>query len=308
MRIFLTGATGYLGGSIAVALIAAGHHVRGLTRTQASLEPLRGLGIDPVLGSLDDHRLLAEEARAADATVNAADSDHAGAVSAILDALSGSNKPFLHTSGSSIVGLPSNGQASDETFTESDIVPGSSWQPAADKAARVAIDRAVMAAARDGVRSVVVCDTMVYGTGRGLKADSVQVPRLVEIARRTGVARHIGPGQNRWSNVHLDDAIDLYLRALTDAPPGAFYFAESGEASFGEIAQAIADTLPAAGPEPIDIDAAIAEWGYEPAVYALGSNSRVRGRAARTELGWAPRHTSILEWIRQDLAGAVHER
>ncbi|MCG5220999.1 NAD-dependent epimerase/dehydratase family protein [Streptosporangium sp. KLBMP 9127] len=297
MRIFLTGATGYLGGSLATRLIEAGHHVRGLTRSPQTIEVLRALGVDPVLGSLDDDMLLAQESQAADAVVNAADSDHAGAVTALVGALTGSGKPFLHTSGSSIVGEPSNGHPQEEVYTEADIAPGTSWTPAPDKAARAAIDRHVMAAADLGVRSAVLCNTMVYGTGTGLNPDSVQIPRLVRAARESGVARHIGSGENIWSNVHLDDACDLYLRALDSAAPGSFFFVENGETRFKDITAAIASALGVPGPESMDIAAAIEMWGYEPAVYALGSNSRVRGHAARTELGWRPERPSILEWI-----------
>jgi hypothetical protein len=72
---------------------------------------------------------------------------------------------------------------------------------------------------------------------------------------------------------------------------------ENGEASFAEMAQAVADALDLGQAEPWDLESAIAEWGYEPAVYALGSNSRVRAEAARAELGWTPRHGSVVQWI-----------
>jgi nucleoside-diphosphate-sugar epimerase len=302
MRIFLTGATGYLGGSLAVTLLEAGHHVRGLTRSPGTVAALRDLGIDPVVGDLDDARVLTDEAGAADAVINAADSDHAGAVTALVIALAGTGKPLLHTSGSSIVGEATAGEIQHDVYTEADVAEGGAWQPAPDKAARVAIDREVLAAAGNGVRSVVLCNTMVYGAGLGLSADSVQIPRLVATARRTGVVRHIGPGRNIWSNVHLADACDLYLRALDGAAPGSFHFVENGEASFAEITQAIATALRLAGPEPIELEPAIEEWGYEPAVYALGSNSRVRGVRPRGELDWRPKHTSVTDWITSALA------
>lgn len=303
MRIFLTGATGYLGGSLAVTLLKCGHHVRGLTRSTSTLTALRDLGIDPVLGNLDDSRMLADEAHAADAVINAADSDHAGAATALIAALAGSGKPLLHTSGSSIVAQASNGEAQDDIYTEADVDEASPWRPAPDKAARVTIDRDVLAAAGQGTRSVVLCNTMIYGTGLGLSADSVQIPRLIATARHTGTARHIGPGKNIWSHVHLADTCDLYLRALDGAAPGSFYFVENGEASFAEITQAIAATLRLPPPRSIDIDAAINEWGCEPAVYALGSNSRVRGVRPRAELDWQPRHMSVTAWVTSSLAG-----
>ena len=299
MKVFITGATGFIGGSIAVRLLAEGHRVSGLARTADKADALDDLGIEPVLGTLDDSDTLAGAAKTADAVVNAASSDHRGAVDALIQALTGSGKVFLHTSGSSIVGDDSRGEASDRVYTEADVLGG--WEPAPDKAARVALDRAVLAAADVGVRSAVLCNTLIYGHGRGLARDSVQIPRLVGQARKSGVVRHVGQGRNIWSNAHVDDVADAYLLALDSTPAGAFYFIESGEASFLDITTAIADALALGPPQPWDIDSAIAEWGYEPAVFALGSNSRVRGSAARDGLGWRPRHDSVTDWIRGGL-------
>ena len=103
MNIFLTGANGYIGGAAAVALIAAGHRVRGLVRDKTKADTVAPHGVEPVVGTLDDGALLQAEARAADAVVNAADSDHRGAVEALVAALAGSGKTLIHSSGSSIV-------------------------------------------------------------------------------------------------------------------------------------------------------------------------------------------------------------
>ncbi|MFD9902994.1 NAD-dependent epimerase/dehydratase family protein [Streptomyces sp. NPDC059063] len=298
MRVFITGATGYIGGSLAARLIEEGHDVTGLARTEEKARALRARRITPVRGTLDDASALAGAARDADAVVNAADSDHRGAAESLIEALAGTDKPLLHTSGSSIVGDDARGEAADRTFTEADITPDGAWRPEPDKAPRVAIDRLVLAAAERGIRSVVLCNTLIYGHGRGMARDSVQLPRLVRQARATGVARHVGPGRNIWSTVHIDDVTDLYTLALSAAPAGSFYFVENGEASFADLAQAVADALGIGAAEPWGIDAAIQEWGYEVAVYALGSNSRVRGARARAELGWKPRHPSAVEWIR----------
>src|SRR4051794_31489143 len=98
MKIFCTGASGYIGGSVAVALAPAGNKLPGLVRSKDNADAVRARGIEPVLGTLDDPKVLADAARAADVVVNAANSDHRGAVVALLDALVGSGKPFIHTS------------------------------------------------------------------------------------------------------------------------------------------------------------------------------------------------------------------
>src|SRR5215216_787406 len=104
MKIFCTGASGYIGGSVAAHLAAAGHKVTGLVRSLEKADAVRARGIEPVMGTLDDAAVLARAAQAADAVVNAANADHKGAAVALLEALAGSGKPFIHTSGSSIVG------------------------------------------------------------------------------------------------------------------------------------------------------------------------------------------------------------
>jgi nucleoside-diphosphate-sugar epimerase len=160
LKIFLTGSNGYIGGAVASALMADGHKVRGLVRSKEKADAVAAHGVDPIVGSLDDADLLQAEARAADAVVNAASSDHRGAVEALISGLSGSGKPLLHSSGSSIVADLAMGEPSDRIFDElTPIVPH------ADRAARVAIDQLVLAA--PGVRSVVLCNSMVYGNALG---------------------------------------------------------------------------------------------------------------------------------------------
>ncbi len=296
MRVFVTGASGYIGGSVATRLVEAGHDVRGLVRSPARAEAVKRFGVEPVLGDLGDRDLLAAEARRADAVVNAANSDHRGAVEALVEALAGSGKTLLHTSGSSIVATDARGESSDAVFD--DDTP---FEPIPEKAARVAIDRYVTGAAGRGVRSAVLCNTLIYGRGLGAHEDSIQVPILARQARRSGIARHIGPGRNVWSTVHVEDMADLYLLALEGAEPGSFMFVENGEASFRDMASAIGRTLGFGEAHPWPMEAAVAEWGFERAAYALGSNSRVRGRRAREALGWSPQRASVLEWIAREL-------
>ncbi|MEK6426014.1 MAG: NAD-dependent epimerase/dehydratase family protein, partial [Burkholderia gladioli] len=196
MKVFITGAGGFIGGSIAAGLAADGHQVVGLVRREAQAEELRAIGVEPRIGSLDDRDLLIREAQAADAVINAADSDHRGAVEALIEGLRDSGKVLLHTSGSSIVGDASGGEGSDRIYEE-DALP----EPTADKAARVAIDTLVLSAAQRGMRAAVLCNTLIYGHGLGLPRESVQLPRLIRQAQKSGVVRHVGPGRNIWSNV-----------------------------------------------------------------------------------------------------------
>jgi nucleoside-diphosphate-sugar epimerase len=118
------------------------------------------------------------------------------------------------------------------------------------------------------------------------------------------MARYIGRGLNRWSTVHIADVAELYLLAVERAEAGLFCFVENGEAAFRDMAEAIGNALGLGGAEAMAPEEAIAAWGRAHAVFSLGSNSRVRGRCARTRLGWSPRRESAVEWIREELVQA----
>jgi nucleoside-diphosphate-sugar epimerase len=308
MHVFVTGASGYIGGAVATRLLEAGHTVTGLTRDAATADGLARLGVQPVVGDLNDAGTLAEQAGRADAVVNAADSDHRAAAEALVAALAGSGKPLVHTSGTSIVGVGTSGEADGTIFGEDLLDPDSGWEPEHPvRRARLALDRLVLAAANQGVRATVLCHSLIYGDARGLPRDSVLIAALVRQARAGGVVRHVGPGTNRWSTVHLDDVADLYLLALDQASPGLFCFVENGEESFAAITGAIARRLGLPGPRPWEPGAAGDVWHPEFARHALGSNSRVRAVRAREQLGWRPRHRSITGWIAgADLGATTH--
>src|SRR5882757_1660298 len=283
MRIFLTGANGFIGGAVASRLIADGHAVRGLVRDKTKADAVAAHGIEAVIGSLDDTALLQAEARGSDGVVNAANSGHRGAVEALIAGLAGSNKPLLHTSGSSVVADRAMGEPSDRIFHEDTPI-----EPEPERVARVAIDRLVLDAA--GIRSVVLCNSMIYGNALGVPAQSVQVPVLAQLAMDSGVARYIGRGLNRWSNVHIADVAQLYALAIAKAPAGSFIYVENGEEALGEVAQAIAKRLGLGPAQSWPAEQAIAAWGSEKATFSLGSNSRVRGKRASEILGWRPKH------------------
>ena len=244
-------------------------------------------------GALDDGDVLGAEASAADAVIHAADSDHVGAVSALIAALAGSGKRLIHTSGSSIVGTPAMGELLEATYDEQ------TWfEPSPGRAARVAINDRVLASAALRIHAVIIAPALIYGAGHLDGRESMQIPWLIQTARRHSVARHLGPGENRWSNVHIDDLVDLYLRVLDKAPPCSLYWAENGENSMAELCAAINRSMGVnRRPKAMNPEEAAEEWGEGPALNTMGSNSRVRAVRARQELGWAPSGPSAIEEI-----------
>lgn len=295
--IFITGASGYIGGSVAQKLIKTGLRVRGLVRTKENADALSRLGVEPVVGDLNDADLLIREAKQADGVINAASADHSESVQALIKGLEGSSKPFIHTSGSSIVGDDVRGsQRTESIFDEyTPLVVQKLKQPRRD------IDLMVLGASTNDVRSIVICPSLVYGVGRGLNPKSIQIPFLAENAQKQGVVQIVGAGLNTWSNIHIDDVVDLYLLALSKAPAGAFYFAENGEASFEQIGNAIATRLGFSTVETLNPDIAAQLWGVPRAYYSFGSNSRVRSVRARQELGWMPKNASVIDWILNEM-------
>lgn len=293
MKIFITGASGYIGGSVAAALIVAGHQVSGLARSDKTAAALAKRGVRPVRGTLDDAEALAKAAHDADVTVNAANAGHRTAAVSMIRALAHTGKVFLHTDGSSIVGTRSRGELVEKVFDED-----TPFTPTPQRASRVEIDKMVLGAARDGVRSIVIAPSLIYGRGHGLNSQSIQVPWLIKVAKKFGVAKHIGAGENRWANVHIDDVVGLYLLAIEKAPAGAFYYAENGENSMREVCAAISRMLGQGGrTQSMTIEEAVTEWGDGPANDTMGSNSRVRARRAREELKWHPKARSLIEEI-----------
>ena len=160
------------------------------------------------------------------------------------------------------------------------------------------IDKLVRDAADSGVRSIVIAPSLIYGLGHGLNPHSIQVPWLIKLAKKFAVAKHIGTGENRWANVHIDDLMGLYLLAIEKAPAGAFYFAENGENSMREVCEAISRMLGQGGrTESMTVEEAVIEWGEGPANDTMGSNSRMRAKRARAELKWRPNARSLIEEI-----------
>lgn len=292
MKVFVTGASGYLGGSVAAKLIARGDTVVGLARSSDKAAQLRAIGIEPLLGSLDDGEALSKGVSQTDATINAANADHFVAIRSLIEAMTATGKTLIHTSGTSIVVDDAAGEyASVKVFADDDV-----FSPLLHRVPRVAIDHMVrIAGVTKGIRTAVVCPSMVYGKGLGLQTESDQIPKLVKKSKALGHGVYIGKGENVWSNVYINDLADLYLAALDNAPSASFFFAENGESSLKKVAEAISHSLGFAGVvESWAASHAFRELGPFARV-ALASNSRVTARNARRLLQWRPSGPSLAD-------------
>ena len=123
MKVFVTGATGYIGGSVSTKLLENGHEVIGLARSAEAAVALKKRGIEPLSGDINAYTPFVEAVKRVDAVINAANSDNAFVVHALLDGLKGTGKTLIQTSGSSVVGGYENGEASDATFDEDTPMP-----------------------------------------------------------------------------------------------------------------------------------------------------------------------------------------
>ena len=281
MRVLVIGASGFLGGAVALRLARDGHAVVALTRDPSKTEAMAQAGLAIRGGSLDDAPGLTRAIEETDAVINAADSDHAAGIDTILRAVAGTGKTFIHTSGISVTADRAAGAGGGAILDET-----TAFKPIPERAARYALDRQIRDAAARGGRTMVICCPLVYGAPAWPARESVQLPHLIKDARERGVARYVGAGEARWSHCHVDDIAAAYAAALTKGQPGALYYPESGEKSWGELAALIGRVLdvPAA---TWSLDEAIAAWGPR-ALWTYCSNARTRGARIRQELGWAP--------------------
>jgi nucleoside-diphosphate-sugar epimerase len=301
-KVFITGATGYIGGSVANLLLQKGYEVSALVRKEADAEKLQSLGITPVMGAIHDMPVLRKASADADAIIHTADADDCYSVITFLEELKGTGKTFIFTSGSSLVGDYARGEKSDIIYSENIPV-----QPRLEKMERVALNDYILASAKDQVRSIVLVPTMVYGKGTGIKPDSIQIPMLIDAAKEKKAGVYIEKGENIWSNVHIEDLAELYILALEKALAGSYFYTENGQASLKDVAASISHMLGYEGKtESISLDTAIQKWGPDAAGFGFASNSRVNSDKARKLLGWIPKHFSILEDIEHGSYASLH--
>ena len=289
MRVLVTGATGLIGGAVARRLASAGHEVLGLARSDAGAATLAARGYATIRGDLADAAGIAEAARGSDAVVHAAsqgDQDtaaqDASATRAIIDALRGTAKRFVYTSGCLLYGATGDTPATEDSpLSPVDLVRF-----------RQALESEILGAAAEGVHPVVIRPAWVYGN-RGGTAMMMHAS-----AREHGAARHVGDGKNRWTTVHADDLADLYLLALERAPAASIFNGAHGAAvPLVEIARAASEGAGAAG--------RVAEWPLDDArrvlrgfADAIACDQVISGELAERELGWSPSRHSIVDELR----------
>jgi nucleoside-diphosphate-sugar epimerase len=288
MRVFLTGATGFVGSAIVPELIAAGHQVIGLARSDAGAKSLAAAGAEVHRGDLEDLDSLRSGAAGSDGVIHTGfvhdfsrfkevcETDRR-AIDALASALAGSGRPLLVTSGT---GLVSAGRLATE-----DMAPASG--PSAIP--RVASEDATLAAAARGVRaSLVRLSPSVHGDG-----DHGFVPTLIRIAREKGVSAYVGDGLNRWTAVHRLDAAHLYRLALEKGSAGARYHgvAEDGIA-FRDIAAAIGVGLniPVVSKSPAE---AADHFGWFAHFAAL--DCPASSKLTQERLGWRAAQLTLIE-------------
>ena len=234
MRVFLTGATGFIGSRIVPELLARGHQVLGMTRSEAGASALVAAGAEAHRGDLENPQTLADGAAQADAVIHCAfDHDFSNfvancekdvrVITAMGAALKGSDRPLLITSGTGI-GSPGPGElAREDVFDTSHPNPRIASELAGQEMLAAGVNVSVM-------RLPQVHDPVKQGL----------ITPLLDIIRQKGAAGYVGDGQNRWPAAHVSDVARLYVLAIERAEAGGRYHAVAEE---GVTAKAIAETL-----------------------------------------------------------------
>jgi nucleoside-diphosphate-sugar epimerase len=293
MNVFMTGASGWIGSAAVPELLAAGHHVRGIARSERSAIALRAAGVEPVAGDLDQLDVLRAEAERADAVIhlankhdwsNPAESNRAerAAVETFVTALEGSGKPFLLASGTAMV--------LGRTLTELDANPYSG-----PEAPRGGAEALAMEYADRGVHSVALrFAPTVHGAG-----DHGFLARLVQTARERGVSGYVGDGSNRWAAVHRFDAGRLVALALAKVSAGSAVHAVAELLTTRSIAEAIGAAL-GVPVGSVDPDRVTEHFGWLGAIFAL--DLPASAALTRERFGWTPTHPTLAE----DLAAGAY--
>lgn len=306
MRVFVTGASGWVGRGLVPDLIAAGHDVVGLARSASAADALREAGVEPRPGSLDDLDVLRAAATSSDGVIHlafrhdiaftgdfaaAARADRA-AIETFGGALTGSGKPLVIASG--ILGVL--GLAQGVVATERDgLAAGSdnAETPIGGANARVSNAHYTRGLAGKGVRSSIVrLPPATHGVG-----DNGFIPTVIGFAREKGTAVYVGDGSNRWPAVHRDDAARLFRLALESAPAGSVLHAVGDE---GVPIRAAAEIIASRLALPLTSVPAEKAGDYVGFLGRFwGTDGPASARITRNLLGWRPVRPGLIDDLEQ---------
>ncbi len=290
MRVFVTGATGWVGSAVVAELVSAGHQVVGLVRSEQKAQTLRAAGGEPLLGSLGDLTILKRAASEADGVIHLAFGidfsrivelarEDRQAIEAFGEVYAGSDRPVIITSGFGLLPV-------GETFTE-DMSPA----PVMPQFPR-ASEQTAFAIAAKGVRATWVrLPRSVHGVGERHGF----VPMLAGIAREKGVSAYVGDGRNLWPSVHRLDAARVYRLALEHGAVGGPFHAVADEGvPFRRIAEAIGEQL-GVPTKSVSPEEAAGHFGML-AGWVAG-NGPASGAKTRERLGWVPKEPDLIRDI-----------
>jgi nucleoside-diphosphate-sugar epimerase len=281
MRVFITGGSGYVGQAVVQALVAEGHDVEALVREGADASVVSDIGAEPRRGHLGELDLLRAAGDRADAVIHLAPSDpdtDLAASTALQERLG--DGPFVFTGGAWVYGDTDGVVDEDAPLAPPPIV---AW--------RVANTRAIMSAADQGGRPVLIMPGAVYGDSAGLITAA-----MVEPARSQGYASYVADGRNHRALVHRRDLARLYVLAL-GAPAGSRYLGVGeSDVTMRHVAEAASRAAGAGGAtRSLSLDEAQQVWG--PLADALALDQQFTARHAREDLGWVSREAGILEYL-----------
>ena len=297
MKVFMTGATGYIGSAIVRRLLETGNQIVALARSEDSARNLESQGIEPLHGALTDTQTLTHAARNADGVIHnafdmstgdfaASNALDAKAVEALIAGLQGSNKPLVYTSGTGVLGDTGSAIYDEETPIAASELPA-----VRALQMRLDIERTVLNAAE--LRGIVLRPPNVYGRGDG-RAVFWMIRAAAE--RLGAVPYAVGAGDNLWTFVHVDDLADLFVLALEKAPAGQLFHAGAQHGlRTHDIAVALSHGMGLGGKTIALEGPALAEaLGFAPMADYWSSNSQSSSEKARRVLGWEPRHVDLL--------------